>query len=536
MRQAGGGGKDSAITRRQLLTALGLTAGAGAMFDAMEALGHVAVSDFRQPLRLSEARKGTSVVILGAGLAGLAAAYELRRAGYKVQLLEYQGRSGGRNITLRNGDSHTELGGATQQVRFAKGNYFNAGPWRIPARHHAVLHYCRQFGVQLETVIQSNGDAYVHSSRAFGGKPQRFREVSSDYMGHVSELLAKAVDAGSLDKQLTAMDRDRLMESLRTWGRLDDKLTYSSNLRTANHRGFANWAGSGADGVPSPSTVSSLNDVLDPIVWKTMDFFLGAETQQTMFQPVGGMDMIGRAFTQQVQEAITLNARVTRIAQEEKGVVVGYEDMTNGVMREAKADWCICTIPMTVLGQIETQASSKMLQAIRSVPYAPHVKIALEFKRRFWEEDDGIFGGSSWTDQQIGEISYPSDRFQSLGPATLVAAYQKNLRAYDLAGMTPEARIEAALSQGEKLHPQYRKEYLSGASVAWSRVPWILGCRAEWSKEARQAQFANLCAIDGRLVLAGDHCTYLQGWQEGALLSGLDAVSRIHKRSLEVRS
>jgi monoamine oxidase len=503
------------------------------MFDAMEALGHIPASSFRRPVRLSGARKDTNVLILGAGLAGLVAAYELRRAGYKVQVLEYQGRTGGRNWTLRGGDTHVELGGASQHVRFARGNYLNPGPWRIPARHHALLHYCRELGVQLESFCQLNGEAYVHSSRAFGGKPQRYREVSADFTGHVSELLAKAVDRGSLDQQLVAEDRERLIEALRVWGRLDEKNAYGSNLRTAAHRGFANWPGPGVGGAPSPSKVADLHDVLDPMVWKTMDFFLGAQMQPTIFQPVGGMDMIGRAFTRQLRDVVTLNARVARITQDRGGVIVGYEDMTSRTMRETRADWCICALPLTVLGQMELQVSEKMRAAIRAVPYGPHVKIGLEFKRRFWEQDDGIFGGISWTDQQIGLISYPSGGFQSDGPATLLGAYQENLPAYALESMTPEARIEAALSQGEKIHPQYRKEYLSGVSVAWSRVPWILGCHAVWNKETRETHYANLCAIDGHLVLAGDHCTYLEGWQEGALLSGIDAATRIHKRALE---
>jgi monoamine oxidase len=60
------------------------------------------------------------------------AAYELRKAGYQVQILEFQDRAGGRNISLRGGDTLTELGGAVQKVQFAPGNYINPGPWRIP--------------------------------------------------------------------------------------------------------------------------------------------------------------------------------------------------------------------------------------------------------------------------------------------------------------------------------------------------------------------------------------------------------------------
>ena len=128
-------------TRRQLLTAIGKAGGAAALYQAMTALGHAAPTDFTGPPKLGTGRKGASVVVLGAGLAGMLAAYELTKAGYKVTILEYQGRPGGRNWTLRGGDTYTEIGGATQKVGFAPGNYLNPGPWRIPYHHQAVLHY-----------------------------------------------------------------------------------------------------------------------------------------------------------------------------------------------------------------------------------------------------------------------------------------------------------------------------------------------------------------------------------------------------------
>ena len=86
------------ISRRRLLTMIGQTAGGTAMYQAMHSLGLAAESPFEAPIRLSAAPKGASVLVLGAGIAGLVAAYELRNAGYKVQVLEYNERAGGRKI------------------------------------------------------------------------------------------------------------------------------------------------------------------------------------------------------------------------------------------------------------------------------------------------------------------------------------------------------------------------------------------------------------------------------------------------------
>src|SRR5437868_2115084 len=139
------------------------------MYDAMLAMGYAAESDFNGPIRLSGEVKGASVLVLGAGLAGLTAAYELRKAGYKVQVLEYNDRAGGRNWSLYGGDEYTDLSGVTQKVQFDKGLYFNPGPWRIPHTHRGILHYCKVLNVPLESFCQVNYSAYVHSERAFGG-------------------------------------------------------------------------------------------------------------------------------------------------------------------------------------------------------------------------------------------------------------------------------------------------------------------------------------------------------------------------------
>lgn len=209
------------ISRRALLSLIGRSAGGAAMYQAMTSLGLAAGSTFTGPPRLEGAKPGTSVLILGAGIAGLVAAYELRQAGYRVRILEYNDRPGGRSWTIRGGDTYTELGGQTQRCGFAPGQYFNPGPWRIPFHHRAVLSYAHRFGVALEPFVQVNYNAFVHSSKAFDGRPQRYRHAQSDFQGHVAELLGKATSQGALDGTLTLEDRQRLLEGLRGWGALD---------------------------------------------------------------------------------------------------------------------------------------------------------------------------------------------------------------------------------------------------------------------------------------------------------------------------
>ena len=365
-------------------------------------MGHAAETQFHGPPNLSGARPGSSVIVLGAGLAGMLAAYELSKAGYQVRILEYQNRAGGRNWSLYGGDTYTELGGATQHVGFAQGNYLNPGPWRIPHHHRTLLHYCKQFGVALEPFIQFNHNAYVHSADAFGGRPQRYREVAADFEGNVAELLSKAINQKALDADVSPEDREKLLEALRGWGMLDKDMRYVTGLESSEHRGYDRPPGGGVNGAPTPSTVFDFHDVLYSDVWKNMSFFMNQEFQTTMFQPVGGMGMIGKAFARQVQPLITHNAKVTKITQDKQGVTVTYQDTAGGGVTEAKASFCVCTIPLGVLNQIDNNLSPNVQAAVAAVPYSNSVKIGLEFKRRFWEEDDFIYGGHSFTSQDIG--------------------------------------------------------------------------------------------------------------------------------------
>jgi monoamine oxidase len=520
-------------TRRQLLLRIGAAAGSVAMYQAMTRLGHAAGTDFAGSPVLSGAKPGTTVLVLGAGLAGMLAAYELRKAGYSVRVLEYQNRSGGRNFSLRGGDTLTELGGATQQVKFAPGNYINPGPWRIPYHHQGLLHYCKLFGVQLEPFIEVNHNALLHSSSTFGGQPQRYRDVLTDFTGYTAELLAKSIDQAKLDQPITDDEKHDLKQAMRGWGLLDKDDSYRRSDLVSLRRGFDKAQGGGPDGAPIPSSPLPRAELMKSGLWAWLSFNMTYDMQTTMFQPVGGMDMIGKGFAKQVNDLVTHNVKVTKIAQDGGGVTVTYRDENKGgAVAQAKADWCVCTIPLSILSQIEVQAGAPMKAAIQAVPYASSVKVGLEFKRRFWEQDEKIYGGISFTDQPISQISYPSTRYFTDGPAVLLGGYMFGAAAYDFAGMTPEQRVQEALKQGAVLHKQYMSEFSNGVGVAWSRMPWSLGCCATWSEESRKAHYKPLTEIDGRLVLAGEHASYVGCWQEGAILSSVSAITRLHQRAI----
>ncbi|OYW44930.1 MAG: flavin monoamine oxidase [Sphingomonadales bacterium 32-68-7] len=517
------------MSKRDLLAMIGKSAGATAMLMAMAPLGQAHASTFTGPIKLDGGAKGKSVLILGAGVAGLVAALELERAGYAVKVLEYNPKVGGRAWTLKGGDSYTELGGAAQTCQFSAGNYINPGPWRIPTEHGGLIHYCQMLGVGLEPFQQNNYNAYLHSTQAFGGKPQRYKTIQADYYGHVSELLAKAVKSSALDDAVTAEDAEILLESLRSWGALDADMRYVRGRQSATRRGWDKGPGGGLTAEPIPSDPLDLATVLKSGLWRSIGGHLSNEHQHAIFQPVGGMGEIARGFERAVGHLVRVNSKVTAIRQGESGVTVSFEDTRSGEKLTAQADYCICTIPLSILSQIEMNVGPKMAAAIRAVPYSPSVKVGLEFKRRFWEQDEQIYGGITSTDLPIGTISYPSFGYGTPGPAALLGAYSGGAYAYELTSLPPEKRIEKVLEWGAQIHPQYKTEFVSGIAVAWHRVPWVQGCFGQWNDQSRATHYKNLCEIDGRIALAGEHASYIGGWQEGSVTSALDAIERLHK-------
>jgi monoamine oxidase len=275
-----------------------------------------------------------------------------------------------------------------------------------------------------------------------------------------------------------------------------------------------------------------LSDILKSGLWRYLQNFARYEFQTTMFQPVGGMDMIGKAFAGQVGDLIRYNAKVTRIQQDDHGVTVTYTDLTApATPQQAKADWCICTIPLSILSQLPIDVGDRMKAAIDAVPYSSSVKIGLQFKRRFWEEDEAIYGGISYTDLPIRQIAYPNSGFNRSGRGVLLGAYlYEGANAFEFTSMAPAERVARAVEFGASIHPQYRSEFENGVAVAWHRVPFTLGCAGDWTEAARAQHYDNLCQIDGRIVLAGEHASYIPAWQEGAILSSLDAIARLHDR------
>jgi monoamine oxidase len=512
-----------ALTRRALLEQVGAAGGGAAVYLAMEALGlaiptPAGAENFELPRASST---GKSVVILGAGIAGLVSAYELRKAGYRVTVLEARDRIGGRAWTIRGGDRIEQIGRADQRAAFSPGLYFNAGPARIPSTHRVILGYARRLGVQMEPFVNVNRNA----GWDFSGKVQPERRMINDMRGHIGELLAKAIDRHALDGVVSADELATVRQFLGPYAGVGADAMYvpgGSSGFVVDPGGYDQAAQ-----VPPPLRFGELY----PSGAVTLPYLFEHiwDMQATMLQPVGGMDRIAEAIYAQVKPAVRLGTPVRAIRRVGNGVKVEH-----GPGRLAtEADYCVCTLPAHLLERIPNDFSPAKKAALKNVPYLASVKAAFE-SPRFWE-DDGIYGGLAWTDRANENVIYPPHEFGA-SKGILVGAYVTGWTNRDnpqkFAAFSDAERLRVCRDSVEALHPGRSKMLENGVSVGWGLVPYSEGAGAQWgggpgSIAPRGAQYAELLRAEGPIVFAGEHLSYQGLWQEGAAMSAHKALELV---------
>ncbi len=521
------------ISRRDFLMKVGQAGGFSAAFLTMQALGLMPQAEAMRPIEAApETGKGVTVAILGGGIAGLVAAYEMKALGYKCMVLEARHRPGGRNWSVRGGDTVEFLDGAQQKCTWERGHYQNFGPARLPSVHKNMLGYCRKLGVALEVEVNTSRSSYLENDEANGGKPAVQREVINDTRGHVSELLGKCIRQGALDQDLSGEDRDRMLSFLRQYGPLDSTGAYVGSSRA----GYVTLPGAG-DQEGRIAKPVDMHTLLDENFWDGILFEEVFDMQATMFQPVGGMDRIPYAFAHALGKTVHYEAVVTEIRRTAKGVRIGYTQ--GGRTKALEADYCFCALPMTMLKKISNDFSAPYKQVIEDCTYAPAYKIAWE-SRRFWEQDYNIYGGLESVNTGCSPVWFPSGgMFTERG--VLVSGYAMDDWG-EFASMTMEQKFAESRKTIERLHPGHGRElekpmYVSWRQIAFNEGSWVATYGPDeptrgWGDDAHRVNpgYETLIQPDGPIYFIGDHVSQIVAWQEGAAVSALRAVQMLSDR------
>jgi monoamine oxidase len=170
------------------------------------------------------------------------------------------------------------------------------------------------------------------------------------------------------------------------------------------------------------------------------------------------------------------------------------------------------------------------MAAVKATPYSPSAKMGLQMKRRFWEEDDKIFGGHLYSNLPFGTFSYPSWGY--FGNKGILLGFYGNGQMSGVINMPIKDRIEHVLTHASKVHPQIRAEYETAYCTFWEKTPYSLGAFAGGGGNGNSERLATLGKPDGRIFIGCAAVSGNGGWQEGAITAAWKQVKQVHEMAM----
>jgi monoamine oxidase len=471
--------------------------------------------------KLINHQQGKRITILGAGIAGLVAAYELERLGHQVEIIEGSPRIGGRIWTHRFGDEP----GAP---------YGELGAMRIPSEHKHTLHYVHEMGLgdklcKFTTVFEEHNALMNIQGKVFRMKDapkilqQRYQGIFTDTRYSEKTRLFAAwlktivdtIAPGNLRESLEHDLNSHLMDELE---RLDLEPFFSDDGETIDFHTFIK---------ANPSFRARCS--------KALDMFLGdilVETSHDLLQIEGGMDQLIHRLAAAVKGPIKCNQEVVALRVRDDGVEVSC--LEDGQLHTRVCDYVLCTIPFSVLRKMELSGfDDKKLASIQNTVYCPATKVAFHCTQPFWEKD-GITGGASFSGEGVRQTYYPSVKFNPSLGSTLLASYTIGDDAERMGMMSESDRYAYVKNAVSKLHPEIEAPGMlrDMASIAWGNYKWSAGgCTIHWggdiSNESNHDFHYEAARPQKTLFFAGEHCSRFPAWIQGSIESALEAVHDI---------
>jgi len=446
------------------------------------------------------------VIIVGAGIAGLTAAYELLRAGHDPLILEGRARVGGRIYTLRE--------------PFAEGLYGEAGAMRFPRAHTLSMAYFAKFGLKTTDFAMGNSQTYVHVN----GVKHRMVEVAKnpELLGFETSAREKGKLAGTFWEETIRP----LVEKVEKGGQAGwDEVNAEYDQYSV--REFLELKGWSEGMIEMFGLLNNQEAMMNS---SFLELFRedGGNYYTNMCQIMGGSDNFPRAFLPALASRIRYGAKMIAIDQSPEKVIVHYQ--TSAGRFTAEGEYAIITVPFPVLRHVEVLKpfSRAKQRAIRQLHYDASAKIFFQIRRRFWETDEGIFGGGTVTDLPIRNLYY-TDYGKDTGRGILLASYTWSEDAQRWGSLAPRDRIEQALENVAAIHPQVTQEFEAGASHMWHDDEFAGGAFALFDPGQQTLLHEEIVRPEGRIHFAGEHASLYHAWIQGSIESGLRAAIAIHQ-------
>jgi monoamine oxidase len=448
--------------------------------------------------------KPKKVIVVGAGMAGLVAAHELLRAGHDPIVLEAKSRVGGRIYTIRE--------------PFAPGLYGEAGAMRIPRSHLLTMAYIEKFNLPVNLFTLKNPQTYCH----LHGHRWRMSEVAADPNALQFELspheLAKSPD--QLWEEALAPLAYRLEKGIAAWDEIRAEYDQYSVREFLELQGWSEGA------IERFGLLNNQEAMMNSSFMELLREEVGG-FYTDLVQIKGGMDQLPAAFLPGLQDRIRFGAKMIAIDQSPEDVTIHFS--APGGRFAVKGDYAILTVPFPVMRHIEVLKpfTRNKQRAIRQLHYDASAKIFLQFRRRFWEEEEGIQGGGSVTDLAVRNIFYP-EHGRETGRGVLLASYTWAEDAQRWGSLSPADRIIQALENVAQIHEPALQEFECGASKMWHDDEFAGGAFALFDPGQQTLLHEYIIAPEGRIHFAGEHTSLAHAWIQGAIESGLRAAHAIH--------
>ncbi|MEN8133263.1 MAG: FAD-dependent oxidoreductase [Pseudomonadota bacterium] len=450
------------------------------------------------------------VVVMGAGLAGLSAAFELTQAGHDVTILEAQMRPGGRVLTLRQ--------------PFSDGLYAEAGAARVPDSHDLTLKYAKLFNLTLDAYQRYASElarVVYHHERRFTVQPDEDFNLLAHFPLDLTLEERELGFDGLWQKYLRPVIEEMGDRHSPDWppqsAKKYDQMTVEELMREQG---------------ASPGVVTAINFALDrhcedrrpSALWALAGWYNDTGPEQ-MYKIRGGTDLLPNAFAARLAEKIHYGSPVVRIEHDTRSVRVFF--LQAGAHQTIAGDYLICAIPFSVLRDIEISPpfTPEKQRAVTELTFTPAARVFLQFRRRYWLEEG--FSGFAETDV-LQSIWNPT--FDQPGPRGILLSFLWDSLARHLTAMTEDERINYTLKHMEKIFPGIRQHFEGGVTKSWGDDPWARGCSVYLKPGQVTSLLPYIARHEGRVHFAGTH-TYPQeaGWMQGAFVSGNRAAREVNE-------
>jgi monoamine oxidase len=477
------------MDRRTFLAETAKTLAATATLSSAAAAGAVSPASSRQ------------VLVLGAGLAGLAAAYELKKAGYAVTVLEARTRPGGRVLTYRD--------------PFADGLYAEMGAEYVDATDDYDHRFCKELGLKVMTAklydaIFVRGQRFKMASFKQGKETLPYAGTAGGQLFgqekvYLKRLLALMTDPEKLPPEILKLDNLSVVELLLQEGAPEDVISLFTYTQAT-------------ESTARPHEMSALHLV------RSHRRSFSEDTDEGRI--LGGNGQLPKGLARALSAEILYGRPVRKIAHDGDGATVSFEE--GGSLRSLRAPRLVVALPFKVLRDIEVTPSFSpaKTKCIATLAYGHVMKIAMQYERRFWDEP-GSLGQRVFTDTMLRRLYHFS--IDQPGPRGILMSFTSGADAEALGRMGEAERLRAALQETTKVWPEAPRHFEGGAVKYWNEDPWIRGSYSfEGVGQARDyLQIAR--TAEGRVHFAGEHTSVHRASMNGALESGVRVAAEVRK-------